>query len=162
MRSACRRDRNCRKPVILLIPSFPFLSLFLHFPFLLSFFLPQLDLPLFPDRFLPPFFISSLGQKLGDPSSKPRFVYLLNATNNICFYFCAGPSPALHFLKAGHLWRTAGWMIERKQNGLGGRRRGENGRGRERESEAGYSGQIIVKGRTFCPPATLFLIKGVL
>lgn len=49
------------------------------------------------------------------PSSKLRLVYLLDATNNICFYFCAGPSPAVHFFKSGaRLWRTAGWIIERK------------------------------------------------
>lgn len=58
---------------------------------------------------------------------------------------------------------TNGWMDDRAEaEWARGAKEREIGRGRERESEAGYSGQIIVKGRTFCPPATLFLIKGVL
>lgn len=59
---------------------------------------------------------------------------------------------------------TNGWMDHRAEaqawngEGEGG---GERNPGVKR---AGYSGQIIVKGRenTFCLRATLFLIKGVL
>lgn len=107
------------------------------------------------DHLLPPPFTGPVYPRLSpkDTSSKPRvFVYLLNATNNICFYFCAGPSPAADFFKSGAPM-TNGWMDHRAE-ARGGR-----------ERRAGYSGQIIVKGRerAFCPPAaTLFLIKGVL
>lgn len=75
----------------------------------------------------------------------PRFVYLLNATNNICFYFCAGPSPALYFFKS-RAPMTNGWMDHRAE-------------ARGREKRAGYSGQIIVKGRERAPslPASYFV-----
>ena len=169
MRSGCRRDRGPRQPLILLVSIFfRFLLYFYHFlvPVSLSSRASSGWIFLFPSIafFLPFSSRFTRGREAwGIHPSRPRFVYLLNATNNICFYFCAGLSPALYFLKAVRLWRTAGWMIERKQNGLEGWKRGREGeRERERESEAGYSGQIIVKGRTFCPPATLFLIKGVL
>lgn len=65
-------------------------------------------------------------------------VYLVNATNNICFYFCAGPSPALYFLKATRLWRTAGWIIERKPR---------RGRGEAREwNEPVILDKLLSKG----------------